>query len=60
MLTINDEIRELITRPESTEQELRRAAERGGMFSLRQAGWQKAAEGVTSIEEVYRVTQESV
>lgn len=37
---------------------LREIAARDGMRSLRQYGWQKVAEGVTTIDEVLRVTAE--
>jgi type II secretory ATPase GspE/PulE/Tfp pilus assembly ATPase PilB-like protein len=37
---------------------LKRAAQKKGMITLRQDGIQKALDGITSIEEVLRVTQE--
>jgi len=38
---------------------LKNAALQGGFVPLRQAGLTKAAAGVTTLEEVYRVTQEA-
>jgi type II secretory ATPase GspE/PulE/Tfp pilus assembly ATPase PilB-like protein len=34
------------------------AARRAGMKTLREDGWQKVADGVTTVDEVVRVTQE--
>jgi general secretion pathway protein E len=56
-LAFSDELRDAITarRPRA---ELRAIATRQGMGSLRLDGWQKARRGLTTIEEVMRVTQE--
>lgn len=48
-------LQELIQR-RATGPELREIAIREGMIPLRRDGWQKVADGVTSIEEVLRVT----
>lgn len=48
-------LQELIQR-RATGPELRDVAMREGMIPLRKDGWQKVADGVTSIEEVLRVT----
>ncbi|MFZ4597625.1 MAG: GspE/PulE family protein, partial [Terrimicrobiaceae bacterium] len=48
-------MQEMIQR-RATGQELRDVAMREGMVPLRKDGWQKVADGVTSIEEVLRVT----
>ena len=37
---------------------LTQAARRNGMRNLREDGWWKIREGVTTVEEVMRVTQE--
>jgi len=58
MLTVTDPIRDLMTRGNATDHELREVAAEEGMVGLRESGWIKAAEGETSIEEIYRVTQE--
>jgi type II secretory ATPase GspE/PulE/Tfp pilus assembly ATPase PilB-like protein len=48
-------LQEMIQR-RSPGSELRDLAIREGMIPLRKAGWQTVAQGVTSIEEVVRVT----
>ena len=55
IMTIDDEIRRLIEEKASTE-DIRSAATRGGMKSLREVGLRAAAEGRTTIEEVLRET----
>jgi len=53
MMIVDEEIRQLILRRASTD-EIRRAAEEGGMIALRADGLIKAARGITAIEEVLR------
>ena len=36
------------------------AREHGGMTTLRQSGWDKVAQGITSVEEVLRITKGDV
>ncbi|MFO0915781.1 MAG: ATPase, T2SS/T4P/T4SS family [Pirellulales bacterium] len=55
LMSVNDEIRELIVRGVSTD-ELREVARRNGMETLREAGMKYAYEGVTTIDEVIRET----
>jgi type IV pilus assembly protein PilB len=55
VMPISDELRELILNGASAA-ELKRAAIESGMITLRQSGIQKLREGVTTIEEVVRVT----
>ncbi len=57
MMELNDEIRQRIMRSEDASQ-LTLTARRNGMLSLREDGWKKIAAGLTSVEEVMRVTQE--
>ncbi|HLJ47778.1 MAG TPA: type II secretion system ATPase GspE [Bryobacteraceae bacterium] len=57
MMELNDEIRKLIMR-NSDAAEITNAARRNGMLSLREDGWIKISRGVTTVEEVMRVTQE--
>jgi type II secretory ATPase GspE/PulE/Tfp pilus assembly ATPase PilB-like protein len=52
-----ENIQELIAKNSQT-LEIEKAAKAGGMITLRQDGLLKAAEGITSIEEVERVTGE--
>ncbi len=56
LLTSSDKIRELASQRAST-MEIKRAAIEGGMVTLRDDGWDKVLQGVTSIDEVLRVTK---
>ena len=56
LLETNDEIRQLANDRIGTNI-IRKAAIAGGMTTLRYDGWIKAARGVTSVEEVLRVTR---
>ncbi len=53
MMVLTDEIRELVLRRASSD-EIGRAAEASGMVRLREDGLKKAAEGITTVEEVLR------
>ena len=57
MMELNDEIRKLIMTNEDAIN-LTSAARRNGMRSLREDGWMKVRDGVTTADEVMRVTQE--
>src|SRR5262249_22692794 len=57
MMEVNDEIRKLIM-ANSDAGVLTRAARQNGMRNLREDGWRKIQSGVTTVEEVMRVTQE--
>ena len=57
LMELNEEIRRMITRNEDASV-LTEAARRNGMRTLREDGWDKVAEGVTTPEEIMRVTQE--
>jgi general secretion pathway protein E len=57
MMDMSDELRRLIMRNEDASV-LTEAARRNGMTTLREDGWQKVAAGVTTADEVLRVTQE--
>ncbi len=54
---MNEEIRSLVMK-DSDAGVLTEAARRHGMRSLREDGWLKIENGVTTVEEVIRVTQE--
>ena len=56
LLVTNDEIRSLASERRGTN-EIRKAAIASGMRTLRQDGWLKVARGLTSVEEVLRVTK---
>lgn len=51
MMVVDEEVKEMILRRASTA-EIERAAEKAGMIRLREDGLLKAAQGVTTIEEV--------
>ena len=53
MMVLTDEIKELVLRRATTD-EIGRVAERSGMVRLRDDGLIKAAQGITTIEEVLR------
>ncbi|HYO26554.1 MAG TPA: ATPase, T2SS/T4P/T4SS family [Lacipirellulaceae bacterium] len=55
LMIMNNELRDLIMRNASTD-ELRTAARRGGMVTLRDAGMKACFDGLTSAEEVIRET----
>jgi type IV pilus assembly protein PilB len=55
LLIMNDELRDLVMRNASTE-DLREAARRGGMVTLRESGMEGVFGGLTTAEEVIRET----
>src|SRR5205823_14749793 len=55
VMPITEELRDLVLKDASTA-EIREAAQRQGMKTLRQAGLQKVLEGTTTAAEVLRVT----
>jgi general secretion pathway protein E len=57
LFAITEEVRSLVLRRASTP-EIRRHAVEAGMTTLRLDGWMKAREGLTTVDEVLRVTQE--
>src|SRR6266849_624683 len=57
LMELNDEIRKLIM-ANGDASEITAAARRNGMQSLREDGWNKVRSGITTAEEVMRVTQE--
>ena len=57
LMELNDEIRKLIM-DNADASVLTQAARRNGMRNLREDGWKKVIEGMTTAEEVMRVTQE--
>jgi type II secretory ATPase GspE/PulE/Tfp pilus assembly ATPase PilB-like protein len=56
-MELNDEIRRLIMK-NADAIDITNAARRNGMLSLREDGWNKVANGITTADEVMRVTQE--
>ncbi|MGH7354417.1 MAG: type II secretion system protein GspE, partial [Candidatus Rokuibacteriota bacterium] len=55
VMPISEELRDLILR-NATTAEMRALAQQQGMRTLRQAGLLKVLEGVTTVEEILRVT----
>jgi type II secretory ATPase GspE/PulE/Tfp pilus assembly ATPase PilB-like protein len=53
---VTEPLRRLIIR-KATGSELKQRAVQDGMITLRQDGWRRVAQGITSVEEVVRVTQ---
>jgi type II secretory ATPase GspE/PulE/Tfp pilus assembly ATPase PilB-like protein len=58
IMHMNDELRAL-TLESISATEIRKAAVRGGMRPLRVDGWRKALAGITSVEEVRRLTPDA-
>ena len=56
-MELNEELRKLIM-ANADASVLTQAARRNGMRNLREDGWLKVASGLTTAEEVMRVTQE--
>jgi len=56
LFIINEEIRDMIMNRASS-QDLMRKAKKQGMRTLRETGWEKVKEGITTPEEVFRVTE---
>jgi type II secretory ATPase GspE/PulE/Tfp pilus assembly ATPase PilB-like protein len=54
---VDDEMRKLIM-DNADSSVLARVARRNGMRNLREDGWNKIRDGMTTVEEVMRVTQE--
>lgn len=57
LIVVDESIRELINRSAPTS-EIKQKALQNGMRTLRQDGWEKVSHGITTPEEVMRVTQE--
>ena len=55
VMTLSDEIESLVV-TRATGSEIRQVALEQGMISLREDGWSKVAQGLTTIEEVLRVS----
>ena len=58
MFLVDEDVRGLIIKKASAGQIRRHAIEHGGLVTLRDDGWTKARSGVTTVEELLRVTQE--
>ena len=58
VFTITPAIEKLITAQSMSENDIKKAAHNDGMISMVQDGLLKALDGITSVEEVFRVTEE--
>jgi type II secretory ATPase GspE/PulE/Tfp pilus assembly ATPase PilB-like protein len=58
ILTVNEEVEKEIISGKSSEYDMRNAGVRNGMITMVQDGILKALEGITSVDEVFRVSQE--
>ena len=58
MMDVNDSIQQLII-SHATSSEIQRLAVSQGMITMRQDGYLKALAGVTTLEEVNRVTSDT-
>ncbi len=58
ILSVTDEIRPLIIAHASANEIKQRAVAEHGMKNLREDGWDKVLDGVTTIDEILRVTEE--
>ena len=56
-LLVNESLRQLIM-THATSSQIKERAVANGMKTLRQSGWEKVKKGVTTLEEVIRVTKE--
>ncbi|MBU1862776.1 MAG: Flp pilus assembly complex ATPase component TadA [Candidatus Omnitrophica bacterium] len=57
IMTVNEDIRHLIN-TQSSQIEIKNAARNYGMKTLREDGWRKVCNGITSLDEIIRVTQD--
>ncbi|MBU1626767.1 type II secretion system ATPase GspE [bacterium] len=57
LLMISDDIRKLVLE-KAPANIIKQTAMSKGMFTLREDGWEKVKKGLTSLEEIFRVTQE--
>jgi general secretion pathway protein E/type IV pilus assembly protein PilB len=55
MFLVDEEMQDLIS-AHTTNTELRRVARQRGMLTLRENGWEKVSQGLTSIDEISRIT----
>jgi general secretion pathway protein E len=59
LLKVDDDIRELLLQDKDAAT-IKKAAVKSGMQSLRSAGLSTALQGITTLDEIMRVTQEEV
>jgi general secretion pathway protein E len=59
LMVMNEDLKQLVLGRASSDA-IRDMAVSGGMHLLRESGWQKVRKGITTVEEVLRVTQELI
>ena len=59
LMIMNEDLKQLVMGRASSDA-IREMAVSGGMHLLRESGWKKVREGITTVEEVLRVTQELI
>jgi len=59
LMIMNEDLKQLVLGRASSDA-IRGMAVSGGMHLLRESGWQKVREGITTVDEVLRVTQELI
>lgn len=59
LMIMNEDLKQLVMGRASSDA-IREMAVSGGMHLLRESGWQKVREGITTVDEVLRVTQELI
>ena len=57
-MLMDDQIKNLILKTSDANAIKRMAVKEGGMITLRQDGARRVLDGITTIEEVFRVTQQ--
>ena len=57
VLTMNEEIQKLILSGSASEYDMRDNAKKNGMITMVQDGILKALDGITSVDEVFRVSE---
>ncbi|HYE99956.1 MAG TPA: ATPase, T2SS/T4P/T4SS family [Planctomycetota bacterium] len=57
LLVVDDDLREMILKREGANRLKRHAIEKGGMKTLREDGWDRVRAGVTTPDEVLRITK---
>ena len=56
LLVMNDEVRELIMERASSSRVIE-AGKRNGLKLLREDGWEKVRDGITTVDEIVRLTR---
>ena len=60
VLTMTSELSDMVLKQQMCEDEIQKEAERQGMITIRQDGMLKVLEGLTTVEEIIRITKEQL